>query len=79
MGLPGQSGMDDQSHDDSRLVELELRYMRLEALLDALNGEIAGFSQREGLLLARVKRLEQALSDVLISVDRPAVDKPPHY
>lgn len=67
--------MDEQD----RLTELELRYMTMAELLDQLNEALTEANARETLLERRVARLEQALQDVLHSVDRPAVEKPPHY
>lgn len=53
--------------------------MTMAELLDQLNEALTEANARETLLERRVARLEQALQDVLHSVDRPAVEKPPHY
>ena len=65
--------------DNERLTNLELRYMEQQELLETLNGELTKAVDELALMGRRVERLEQALQDVLHSIDKPLNEKPPHY
>ena len=67
------------SDSETRLTELELRYMEQSDLVEKLNADlVAANTEIHGLGL-RVKRLERQIEDLLRSVDAPANEKPPHY
>ena len=66
------------SSAESRLTELELKYMEQSDLVDQLNTELVAANTRIETLEKRVRRLERQIEDVL-SIDAPADDKPPHY
>ncbi len=65
--------------DSERITHLELRYMEQQDLLDALNDELTKAVDQLARLGKRVDRLEQALQDVVRTIDPPANEKPPHY
>ena len=64
---------------ESRLAELELRYLRQQDLVEQLNEVLVTTNQTVDLLERRVARLEQTLEGVVHAVDAPANEKPPHY
>jgi SlyX protein len=64
---------------ESRLVELELRYMAQQDVIEALEREVLGANQRGDQLEKRVKRLEESLQELLRVLDAPANERPPHY
>jgi SlyX protein len=64
---------------ESRLVELELRYMAQQDVIEALEREVLGTNQRGDQLEKRVKRLEESLQELLRVLDAPANERPPHY
>lgn len=64
---------------ESRLTDLELRYMRQQELLEALNGELTEANQSLTRMTKRVERLERQVESLLHALDKPANEKPPHY
>ncbi len=62
-----------------RLTQLELRFMAQQDLLETLNGELTDAVAQIDLLMKRVERLEQAMQEVLRTIQVPANEKPPHY
>jgi SlyX protein len=64
---------------DERLTQLELRYMAQQDMLESLSQEVLAERQRAEGLEKRVKRLEEALQELLLAVDTPANERPPHY
>jgi SlyX protein len=64
---------------ESRLVELELRYMGQQDVIEALEREVLGANQRQDQLEKRVKRLEESLQELMRVLDAPANERPPHY
>ena len=71
--------MGPMSDPESRMTELELRYMEQSDLVDQLNSQLVDAHASIQGLSMRVKRLERQLEDLLRAVDRPANEKPPHY
>ena len=67
------------SDTEQRLTELELRYMQQTDLIEQLNAELLAVNTQVQGLDKRVDRLERQLEDLLKALERPAVDKPPHY
>ena len=63
---------------DERLTELELKYMEQSDLVEQLNRELVRVNETVTTLEGRVTRLERQIEDVL-SLDKPANEKPPHY
>jgi len=65
--------------DESRIVELELRYMQQQELLQELS-EVLYAQQREmDALRAEVEQLKKKLQDEPGLVDAKQHEKPPHY
>ncbi len=65
--------------DESRIVELELRYMQQQELLQQLN-EVMYAQQRElDALRAEVESLKKKLEGEPGLVDARQHEKPPHY
>ncbi|HEX5752211.1 MAG TPA: SlyX family protein [Archangium sp.] len=65
--------------DESRIVELELRYMQQQELLQELS-EVLYAQQRElDLLRAEVEQLKKKLQGEPGLVDARQHEKPPHY
>ncbi|HEX8439675.1 SlyX family protein [Archangium sp.] len=65
--------------DESRIVELELRYMQQQELLQQLN-EVMYAQQRElDALRADVESLKKKLEGEPGLVDARQQEKPPHY
>jgi SlyX protein len=65
--------------DESRIVELELRYMQQQELLQQLN-EVMYAQQRElDALRAEVESLKKKLEGEPGLVDARQQEKPPHY
>lgn len=65
--------------DAERITELELELMAQRDLIDALNAELTAANDRGGVLAQRVDRLETQVEALMQVVDRPIVEKPPHY
>lgn len=63
---------------DTRLTELELKYMEQSDLVEQLNQELISANGRVGVLEKRVQRMERQLEE-LLNVDAPANERPPHY
>jgi len=61
---------------EKRIVDLELRFMRQEKLVDDLNEVIVGQRREIDRLLAEVKSLRE---QVLADADAIANERPPHY
>ena len=69
--------MDDPSRVDARIVDLELRFMQQEKLLDELNGVVIAQQRELDRLSAEVKTLRE---QVLAGPEGPPKDeRPPHY
>jgi SlyX protein len=65
--------------DESRIVELELRYMQQQELLQELS-EVLYTQQRElDVLRAEVEQLKKKLQGEPGLVDARQHEKPPHY
>lgn len=65
--------------DESRIVELELRYMQQQELLQELS-EVLYAQQREmDVLRAEVEQLKKKLQGEPGLVDARQHEKPPHY
>jgi uncharacterized coiled-coil protein SlyX len=61
---------------DPRVVDLELRFMRLERFVQELSDTVAAQQRTIDALTAQVRRLSERASD---SEDNPRADVPPHY
>lgn len=64
---------------DDRVTDLELRYTHQQDALDELNTVLLEANRTIDVLQKRVERLEQALEQVLSTMETPANEKPPHY
>ena len=61
---------------EKRIVDLELRFMRQEKLVDDLNDVVIGQRREIDRLLAEVKSLRE---QVLAGSDAVVNERPPHY
>jgi SlyX protein len=65
--------------DESRIVELELRYMQQQELLQQLNDVLYAQQRELEALRAEVEFLKKKLEDEPGLVDARQQEKPPHY
>ncbi|HYO68497.1 MAG TPA: SlyX family protein [Archangium sp.] len=65
--------------DESRIVELELRYMQQQELLQELSGVLYAQQREVDLLRAEVDQLKKKLQGEPGLVDARQHEKPPHY
>jgi uncharacterized coiled-coil protein SlyX len=60
----------------ARVVDLELRFMKLERFADDLSGVVAEQQKTIDLLMNQVRRLTARSED---GEDDPKAERPPHY
>jgi SlyX protein len=65
--------------DESRMVELELRYMQQSELLQELSDVLYAQQQELGALKAEVELLKRKLEGEPGLVDAKQQERPPHY
>ncbi len=65
--------------DESRIVELELRYMQQQELLQQLSDALYTQQRELDALRAEVGQLKKKLQDEPGLVDARQHEKPPHY
>ncbi|WP_037583890.1 SlyX family protein [Stigmatella aurantiaca] len=65
--------------DESRLIELELRYMQQQELLQQLNDVLYTQQRALDVLTAEVELLKRKLEGEPGLVDARQQEKPPHY
>jgi uncharacterized coiled-coil protein SlyX len=67
-----------ESTDDvpARVIDLELRFMKLERFANELSDAVAEQQKTIDTLTAQVRRLSERLSD---SEENPRAERPPHY
>jgi SlyX protein len=65
--------------DESRLIELELRYMQQQELLQQLNDVLYTQQRALDVLTAEVELLKRKLEGEPGLVDARQHEKPPHY
>jgi SlyX protein len=65
--------------DESRMVELELRYMQQQELLQQLSDVLYAQQRELAALKAEVDRLKEKLAGDPGLVDSRQQEKPPHY
>jgi SlyX protein len=65
--------------DESRIVELELRYMQQSELLQELSDVLYAQQQELGALRAEVEHLKRKLEGEPGLVDAKQQERPPHY
>ena len=76
MKKPVAHAKPDHAHDP-RVVELEVRFMHQQEMLESLS-EVLVRQQSEMVRLdKRIKDLERRLEDA--GSERPGIEKPPHY
>jgi uncharacterized coiled-coil protein SlyX len=68
--------MDPPADLTPRLVDLELRYMKLERLAEDLSGVVAAQQKVIDALTAQVRRLTERSAD---AEETPKAERPPHY
>lgn len=65
------------SEDTKRLVDLELRYMKLERLVEELSAVVAEQQKLVDALVTHSKRVRDRLRD--LGEETGGDEKPPHY
>jgi SlyX protein len=69
-------GVTHETNLEKRIVDLELRFMKSEKLIDELNDVIVAQQRELDRLAGEVKSLREQL---LSGVDAPINERPPHY
>ncbi len=64
---------------EKRIVDLELRYMKLERLVEELSGVVAAQQKTLDVATAELKRLAERLRDLGDDHGAPGEERPPHY
>jgi uncharacterized coiled-coil protein SlyX len=64
---------------EKRIVDLELRYMKLEKLVDELSQVVATQQRTLDLATAEIRRLAERLRDLGEDHGAPGEERPPHY
>lgn len=64
---------------EQRFVDLELRYMKLEKLVDELSAVVAAQQKSLDAATAELKRLADRLRDLGEDHGAPGDERPPHY
>ncbi|CAN5396598.1 hypothetical protein BH09MYX1_BH09MYX1_25120 [soil metagenome] len=64
---------------EKRFVDLELRYMKLEQLVEELSGVVASQQRALDAATAEIKRLADRLRDLGEDHGDAADERPPHY
>lgn len=64
---------------ERRFVDLEIRYMKLEKLVDELSAVVHAQQKALDFTTAEVKRLAERLRDLGEDHGHPGDERPPHY
>ncbi|EAU64248.1 conserved domain protein [Stigmatella aurantiaca DW4/3-1] len=75
----GRNAISLSRMDESRLIELELRYMQQQELLQQLNDVLYTQQRALDVLTAEVELLKRKLEGEPGLVDARQQEKPPHY
>ncbi len=65
-----------EPRDAERVVDLELRFMKLERFVQELSDTVAAQQRIIDALTAQVRRLSERSTD---AEENPRADRPPHY
>ncbi|ADO68274.1 SlyX family protein [Stigmatella aurantiaca DW4/3-1] len=77
--MRGRNAISLSRMDESRLIELELRYMQQQELLQQLNDVLYTQQRALDVLTAEVELLKRKLEGEPGLVDARQQEKPPHY